>query len=109
MIKMDVHDATRDDYLHLGLAPSYGELTSSSMKELDDQLKIMIAGTMRALATVPAQQRTWEKILEVMMQNPLLEPDASGISRAEKLVKDETNFFKVDGSPDPHVVREVNK
>ncbi|KAJ7874850.1 hypothetical protein B0H13DRAFT_2348419 [Mycena leptocephala] len=88
--KMDVHDETRDDYLHLGLAPSFGELTSSSIKDLDDELKIMIAGTMRLLAT-----------------NLLLEPEASGISRAEKLVKDETNFFKVDGCPDPNVVREV--
>ncbi|KAJ7839489.1 hypothetical protein B0H13DRAFT_1911236 [Mycena leptocephala] len=105
--KMDVHDATRDDYLHLGLAPSFGELTSSSIKDLDDELKIMIAGTMRLLATVPVQQRTWEKMLELMMQNLLLEPEVSGISRAEKLVKDETNFFKVDGSPDPNVVREV--
>jgi hypothetical protein len=33
---MDVHDATRDDYLHLGLAPSFGELTSTSIKDLDD-------------------------------------------------------------------------
>ncbi|KAJ7819293.1 hypothetical protein B0H13DRAFT_2378462 [Mycena leptocephala] len=83
--KMDVHDETRDDYLHLGLAPSFGELTSSSIKDLDDELKIMIAGTMRLLDR----------------------HKASGISRAEKLVKDETNFFKVDGSPDPNVVREV--
>jgi hypothetical protein len=106
---MDVHDATRDDYLHLGLAPSFGELTSTSIKDLDDELKIMIAATMRLLATVPVQQRTWEKMLELMIQNPLLEPEASGISRAERLVKEETNFFKLDGSPDPNVVREVDK
>jgi hypothetical protein len=105
---MNVHDETRDDYLHLGLAPSFGELTSSSsIKGLDDELKIMIAATMRLLATVPVQQRTWEKMLELMIQNPLMEPEASGISRAEKLVKEGTNYFKVDGSPDPDVVREV--
>jgi hypothetical protein len=106
---MNVHDATRDDYLHLGLAPSFGELTSSNIKDLDDELKIMIAATMRLLATVPVQQRSFEKMLELMIQNPLLEPEASGVSRAEKLVKEETNVFKVDGSPDPDVVREVNK
>ncbi|KAJ7083763.1 hypothetical protein C8R44DRAFT_991939 [Mycena epipterygia] len=105
--KIDVKDASRDDYLHLSLAPSFGELTSYSIKELDDQLKIMIAATMRALAKVSVQQRSWEKVLEIMMQNPLLEPEASGISRADKLVKEETNVFKVDGSPDHNIVREV--
>jgi hypothetical protein len=109
MIKMDVKDSTRDDYLHMGLAPSYGELTSNSIKGLDDQLKIIIAGTMRALAKVPSQQRSWEKVLEVMMQNPLLQPDESGISRADKILKEETNVFKVDGSPDQNIVREVSK
>ncbi|KAJ7476511.1 hypothetical protein FB451DRAFT_1460612 [Mycena latifolia] len=105
--KIDVKDATRDDYLHLKLAPSFGELTSASVKDLDDQLKIMIAATMRALAKVPVQQRSWETILGVMMQNPLLEPEMSGISRADRLVKEETNVFKVDGSPDANIVREV--
>ncbi|KAJ7200675.1 hypothetical protein B0H12DRAFT_1036650 [Mycena haematopus] len=104
---MDVKDASRDDYLHLNLAPSFGNLNSNSIKQMDNNLKIMIAATMRALAKVPPQQRSWEKVLEVMMQNPLLVTDETGTSRAEKLVKDETNFFRVDGSPDPNVVREV--
>ncbi|KAF7373053.1 hypothetical protein MSAN_00512800 [Mycena sanguinolenta] len=105
--KMEVKDATRDDYLHLNLAPSFGELTPTSVKDLDDNLKVIIAATMRALAKVPAQQRSWEKVLEVMMQNPLLEPDAVGISRADKLIKEEVNYFHTDGSPDPKVVKEV--
>ncbi|KAJ7231787.1 hypothetical protein C8J57DRAFT_1730056 [Mycena rebaudengoi] len=88
LVKMEVTDATCDDYLHMGLAPSYGELTSTTIKDLDDQLKIMIDGTMQAV-------------------NPLLEPEASGISRADKLIKEETNFFKVDGSPHLNVVREI--
>ncbi|KAJ6568538.1 hypothetical protein B0H19DRAFT_1065364 [Mycena capillaripes] len=100
-------DATRDDYLHLNLAPSFGELASNSVKDLDDELKIMIAGTMRSIAQVPAPQRSWEKILEVMMQNPLLEPEAFGTSRADKFVKEEVDFFKLDGSPDSLSVREV--
>ncbi|KAJ6457703.1 hypothetical protein C8R45DRAFT_1110451 [Mycena sanguinolenta] len=102
--KIDVKDASRDDYLHLGLAPSFGELNSFSIKEMDENLKIMIAATMRALAKVPPQQRSWEKVLEVMMQNPLLVAETSGVSRAEKLVKEETNVFLIDGSPDPNVV-----
>ncbi|KAJ7234292.1 hypothetical protein C8J57DRAFT_1729207 [Mycena rebaudengoi] len=105
--KMDVKDATRDDYLHMNLSPSYGELASTTIKDLDDQLKIMIDGTMQALVKIPPQQRSWEKVLEVMMQNALLEPAASGISRADKLIKEETNFFKVDGSPHLDVVREI--
>jgi fructose-1,6-bisphosphatase/sedoheptulose 1,7-bisphosphatase-like protein len=93
----------------MGLAPSFGTLTSTSVKALDDNLKVMIAGTMRALAQVPVQQRSWEKIVSVMMQNPLIEPDAASIYHADKLLKEETNFFKVDGSPDQDVVKGVHR
>ncbi|KAJ7083765.1 hypothetical protein C8R44DRAFT_753330 [Mycena epipterygia] len=105
--KIDVKDASRDDYLHFSLAPSFGELTSTSVKDLDNELKIMIAGTMRTLDKAPVQQRSWERVLEIMMENPLLEPEASGISRTDKFLKEETNVFKLDGSPDPNIAREV--
>ncbi|KAJ6457727.1 hypothetical protein C8R45DRAFT_1110469 [Mycena sanguinolenta] len=105
--KMDVKDSSRDDYLNLGLAPSFGELNSNGIKEMDENLKINIAATMGALANVPPQQRSWEKVLEVMMQNQLLVVETSGVSQAEKLIKEETNVFLIDGSTDPNVVREV--
>ncbi|KAJ7192760.1 hypothetical protein B0H12DRAFT_1246098 [Mycena haematopus] len=51
--KVDVKDSTRDDNLHLHLAPSFGELTPNSVKDLDENLKIITAGTMRTRPRPP--------------------------------------------------------
>lgn len=106
---MDVKDSTRDDYLHLGLAPSYGTLTSESVKAMDEQLKVMIAGTMRTLKALPADQRSWENVLSKMMQNPLLQAEEAGkeVARTDRIIKHGTNVFKFDGSPDAAIVKEV--
>ncbi len=37
---MDLKDVTRDDFLHTGLAPSFGTLTRDSIKGMDEQLKV---------------------------------------------------------------------
>ncbi|KAJ6620954.1 hypothetical protein B0H10DRAFT_1875405 [Mycena sp. CBHHK59/15] len=106
--KVDVKDSTRNDYLHEGLAPSFGGLNSESIKLMDDKLKIMIAGTMRVLSKIPPPQRSWDKVIETMMQNTLLEPVGSdNINRVDKFIKEGTNVFKFDGSPDTTIMREV--
>ncbi|KAF4622191.1 hypothetical protein D9613_009427 [Agrocybe pediades] len=108
--KMDVRESTREDHLHMGLAPSYGpegELKSEAIKLMDKHLKIMIAGTMKSLEAVPPKERTWEKILAIMMQNPLLEPEVETTARVDKLIKNGHNVFKFDGSPDAAIVKEA--
>ncbi len=40
---MEFKDNTRDDFLHTGLAPSFGKLTKDSIKGMDDQLKVKIS------------------------------------------------------------------
>ncbi|KAJ7336331.1 hypothetical protein DFH08DRAFT_706404 [Mycena albidolilacea] len=112
---MDVKDNKKEDYLHIGLAPAYGTLTSESMKIMDDHLKIMISGTLRLLEKKRKQLSgplSWDDLLSILMQNPLIEPDdtitGSKVDRADKLIKPATvNFFKISGAPDPSIVREV--
>jgi len=108
--KIDVKDNTRDDFLHAGLAPSFGTLTRESIKGMDEQLKIIIAGTNRELEKVPAADRTWDKVISVFMQNPLIEPldtPQATIARADKLIKTGSNVFKVNREHDDGIVREV--
>lgn len=103
---MSVVDKTENSFLHTDLAPSYRELSKDYMKKMDDDLKIMIAGTMKILSKTA--DKSWESVLGVMMQNELLEPDSSEVARADKLIKEGTSAFKTDGSADSGVVREVS-
>jgi hypothetical protein len=102
-------DATKDDYLHV-LAPSYGTLDKESIKMLDDNLKVMIAGTLRALEFRQKQGPLfWDDLLLALMQNSLLElADDGKVDRADRLIKEGTNVFKFDGSPDAAIVKEVS-
>lgn len=92
--------------VHCNLAASYGTLTSASIKELDENLKVMIAGTLRKMGKLP--DYNWDTVVSCMMQNPLLERiEDSLIHRADKLIKKGSNFFKFSGEPDQTIVREV--
>ncbi|KAI0329992.1 hypothetical protein GY45DRAFT_1251649 [Cubamyces sp. BRFM 1775] len=107
---MSVKDQNSDDHLHLDLAPSFGKLTQESVKTMDDELKVMIAGTMRALEKERKKGEgiSWETVVSVMTQNPLLEPNGDEIVRSDKLIKEGHGLFKFDGSPDQAVVEQVN-
>jgi hypothetical protein len=106
--KIDVTDKKKEDYLHVGLAPSFGKLDSESVKMVDDKLKVIIAGTMRALEARRKQgELSWDDVMSTLMQNPLLEPSDGKVDRADKLIKSGTNVFKFDGSPDAAIVKEV--
>lgn len=102
-----VNESSRDDFLHTDLAPSLGNLTSEAMKQMDAELKIMIAGTMKTIANIPPKDRNWDRIKSALLQNPLMEQDGPPVWRPGSLTKGGTNVFKVDGSPDSGIVREV--
>lgn len=104
-LKIDVRDTKSEEFLHTELAPSFGKLNKEGLQEMDDQLKIMIAGTMKILAK--QTDKSWNAVLSTMMQNELLEPDGSEVVRADKIIKESTSDFKTDGSPDANIVREV--
>ncbi|KAF5632674.1 hypothetical protein F52700_6210 [Fusarium sp. NRRL 52700] len=106
--KMSTKDSTRDDFLHCSLAPSFGTLNGDTIKKLDDEMKIMIVGLTKALAKLPANQRSWDTIVSLCAQNPLLAPLDEGVSRSDSLIKNSSGDFKTDGSPDSGIVKEVN-
>jgi len=106
--KVTTTDSQKKDYLTTGIAPSFGTLTSETIKTMDEELKIMIAGTTRQIAKIPVADRNFEKLVSVMMQNPLLEPtDLAAVHHSDTFQKNGTNAFKFDGSPDSSIVREV--
>jgi hypothetical protein len=75
-----------DSILHCDLAPAFGKLSKTTIKEMDDKLKVMIAGTMKQLAQV--QERSWQDVLAPMPRNYLTEPVGAEVARADKLVKE---------------------
>jgi hypothetical protein len=100
-------DNTLQDYLIVGLAPDYNNLDRKSIKMLDDNLKVMIAGTVKATAMIPPSERSWDRIVSAMMQCPLIEPAGVAVQRTDSLVKSGTDVVKFDGSPDSAIVGEV--
>jgi hypothetical protein len=98
-LQIDVSDNTRQDYLTVGLAPDYNNLGRKSIKMLDDNLKVMIAGTVKAIAMIPLSKRSWDRIVSAMMQCPLIEPAGVAVQRTDSLVKSGTDVVKFDGSP----------
>ncbi|KAI0041693.1 hypothetical protein FA95DRAFT_1683038 [Auriscalpium vulgare] len=99
--------STRDDTLHINLAPSFGALNKESIGKIDDDVKIMIAATLRVLRKIPAAERTWEKAVSALLQNPLIEQFDQPIDRTEYLSKEGTHWFKFSGSPDLAIVDEA--
>ena len=91
------------------LAVSYGKLNSEAIKAMDEKLKVLIAGTVRALQAIPENELSWEKVQSVFSQNPLMERVGnSEIRKTDKIIKDRgTSAFKFDGSPDAAIVREI--
>ncbi|KAL6797094.1 hypothetical protein J3E68DRAFT_426614 [Trichoderma sp. SZMC 28012] len=104
--KINPTGSNSNEFLHIDLAPSFGKLNKESLRELDDHLKIMIAGNLKSLGNQP--DKSWDAVLGNMMHNPLLDPrdGGPGVLRADKF-KGSANGFKFDGSPDASIVREV--
>lgn len=105
---VDVQDIKSETIpVHCDLAASYGKLSSESIKAIDNELKIMIAGSVRALNRL--EDKSWESVVACMMQNTLIEPVPDGeVTNADKLIKEDSSYFKFDGSPDQKVINEVH-
>lgn len=95
--------------MHLDLAPSFGTLNKNTIRNLDESVKIMIAGTMLRLKEHREKNgpMDWATINSVLMQNSLLVCLGDEVSRSSQLSKDGDDFLKYDGSADKEVVREV--
>jgi hypothetical protein len=96
------------------LAPSFGKLSRNTLQEMDTNLKVMIAGTIKDIQKESEKLSgnavlEWDTILRIFSNNPLIElDDASTPVFIDQLYsKKSTDYFKTDGSPDMDVVDEV--
>ena len=95
--------------IQFSLAVSYGKLNSSTVRDLDDNTKVMIAGAVRKLNKLP--EKTWDSAISSMMQNPVIEavPDGA-VNRSDKVIKNGAGDFMVPGGdPNPTTFEEVQK
>ncbi|KAF4622309.1 hypothetical protein D9613_009054 [Agrocybe pediades] len=113
--RVDVQDASKNDYLVVHLAPSYvddGHAGKVSLAKLDDNVKIMITGTLKTLSKLEPSERSYDSVLGSLTRNPLMETVASSeiIKRADKILKDDTHFMKVDWKvPDASAIAKVQE
>ncbi|KAJ4115367.1 hypothetical protein NW768_011219 [Fusarium equiseti] len=91
----------------IDVAPVFGTLDAKTVKELDDNVIVIIAGMTKAIAQIPVKDRTYEKIVELFSQSPLVKMDGKGTSKSDSLIKNDQAQFKTDGSPDAAIVKEV--
>jgi len=71
----------------------------------------MTIGSLRSLAAIPDQERSFDNVVATLKQNSLLEPQGSvESSRVDKLVKnkDAMNSFAPGVSSDAAIVKEVS-
>lgn len=107
---INVRDKERKDYLHCDLAPGFVGLTKDSIKMMDDKLKVMIAGCNIELTKMKPEERTWDKIMSVFTECPVLEPmdgPENNVSRTDKLIKKSREEFKFKRSENSAVENEV--
>ena len=104
--KLDMRD-NQTVPIHFSLAVSYGKLNSSTVHDLDDNTKIMIAGAVRKLNKM--SEKSWDNAVSNMMQNPVIEVVPDGfVNRSDKVIKRGSNDFMMPGgSPNPATVGEV--
>ncbi|EFJ05258.1 hypothetical protein SELMODRAFT_431724 [Selaginella moellendorffii] len=100
-------DSSGQDSLYVALAPAFGDLNAETIKTLDTNFLIAIAGTNRVISKLDGTARTWSKVESVMSQNPFLEAVDAGIRRSDKYIRDDTNYFQFDKSLRPEVFQEA--
>ncbi|KAK1828495.1 hypothetical protein QBC39DRAFT_384922 [Podospora conica] len=98
-------DVGSEDFLHCDLAPCYGTLDKGTIQDMDLELKVMIAATMKYLAKL--EDKSWRNVLASMSQNVLLEPEGEPIARTTSFTKESVSQWKFDGSPQSTIVQEV--
>ncbi|CAM9623081.1 unnamed protein product, partial [Choristocarpus tenellus] len=70
--KMSSFSKQKNEGLIFSLAPSFGQLNSQSVKTMDDELKVIIAGTTHLIAKL--EDKSWQNVVGALIQNSLLEP-----------------------------------
>ena len=97
-------------HVHCSLAPSYSGLDRHSVKSMDNELKLLISGTMGVLHGLRQRKElTWDAVTRIMEENQFLEEsDNESVDREDSKHKSAENILKIDGSPEQAVVNEVS-
>jgi len=91
-------DRDAEDYLHIKLAPSYGltrRITNADVKQLPENVKIMITGALRSLSKLSPEDRSYKRALAALMNNMILEPvpESKVTRRKEKVLRINQNIL----------------
>ncbi|QGI77199.1 hypothetical protein CEK25_003928 [Fusarium fujikuroi] len=105
--QVDEHLKGNSDAVIVDVGPVFGQLNEQTVGKLDENVQIMIAGMTKSIAGIPIPERTYEKILALFSQSPLVQVHGNGISKSDSLIKQSDSEFKTDGSPDDKIVQEV--
>jgi len=103
----DIISTTKVPY-HTSLAASYGNLNSESIKYLDEELKVMIAGTNRIMIKINTENPapTFQDFASAMLQNALLEQmDQEAIFRND--IKQFGSFGLAGKGVDEKIIKSV--
>ncbi|RBA17355.1 hypothetical protein FPRO05_02079 [Fusarium proliferatum] len=106
--QVDEHLKGNSDDVVVDVGPVFGQLNEQTVGKLDENVQIMIAGMTKSIAGIPIPERTYEKILALFSQSPLVQVHGNGISKSDSLIKQSDSEFKTDGSPDDKIVQEVS-
>jgi hypothetical protein len=74
---------------------------------MDKEMKVMIGGTMRMLKKMNPEKRTWKEVKCEFAQNGMVEAFEEPVSKRDTFLRSERNWFKLDGSPDVAIVKEL--
>ena len=86
-MQVDIANEKKKDYLTVPLAPSYGDLNAETVKAFDEPTKIMIAGVLRTIQKIPLAERTFDKVMEALMQSSLVDNKHGITERKDKITK----------------------
>jgi len=105
-----IEETNKDTRCSFRVAPSWGKLTKDSIITMDNHLKILLAITFRNIEKFVRDNGqdnlSWEKLVELMEQNVIVErKNVKELNVKESKQRDETNWFKFDGSPN-EVIRD---
>jgi len=108
VLKMKTID---DNGVHQSLAPSFGDESKlGDLKKLDDALKVFIAVINRRILQIPENQRSWDTIQALFLKEVISTPKGDPVViTPPDYTKNDTHWFKTDGSPDSKTVDEVLK
>lgn len=84
--------------LTCGLAPSFGRLNKEDVLDLDDAVKVMLVGSLKALSRVPLTDKSWESAMDTLIQDVPEVQRCGNLHEREHMVGHRSlDYFKPSG------------